>query len=173
MDLKTIYEGHKNMVYNLALQYTQNVQEAEEVTQDVFVKAFQNRSQFEHRSSLKTWLYRITINQSLDYLKAKKRKKRSTLINVIRIGTDKNEVELGHLNHPGIQLEQKEAVEFIFRYLNQLPEKYKTVIILLKIEQLSQSEAAEIMSLSVKAVDSLFQRAKKNLRLLLDKNEGK
>lgn len=63
-------------------------------------------------------------------------------------------------------------MEKIFKCLNQLPENQKTAIILLKIENLSQQEAAKIMQQSVKALESLFQRGKKNLKKLLDKNEG-
>ena len=59
------------MVYNLALQYTQNKADAEEITQDVFVKVHQKIHTFGERSELKTWIYRIAINQSLDFLRSK------------------------------------------------------------------------------------------------------
>jgi RNA polymerase sigma-70 factor (ECF subfamily) len=65
------------MVYNLALQYTQNTEDAEEITQDVFVKISQKMDGFKNESSLKTWIYRIAINTSLDFLKHKNSKKDS------------------------------------------------------------------------------------------------
>ena len=73
-DFKALYEQHKSMVYNLAIHYLQNLEEAEEVTQDVFVKVYQKRSSFRAEATIKTWIYRITINQCLDYLRSKKRK---------------------------------------------------------------------------------------------------
>ena len=64
------------MVYNLALGYVQNTEDAEEITQDVFVKVYQKIEGFKSDSTLKTWIYRIAINQCIDYVKAKNAKKR-------------------------------------------------------------------------------------------------
>ena len=71
MTFEEIYFEHYKMVFNLALQYVQNIQDAEEITQDVFVKVFDSLNSFKNQSSLKTWIYRISINQSLDFIKAK------------------------------------------------------------------------------------------------------
>ena len=76
MDFEAFYIKNKNFVYNLALQYVQNIEEAQEITQDVFLKAHQKIHTFKGDATLETWLYRITINTSLDAIKAKKRKKR-------------------------------------------------------------------------------------------------
>ena len=65
MTYKNIYNQYKNLVFNLALQYCQNRQDAEEITQDVFVKIFDKWQTFRKDADLKTWIYRITINQSL------------------------------------------------------------------------------------------------------------
>lgn len=157
------------MVFNLALHYTQNVEDAEEIMQDVFVKVHQKLSQFQFNAELKTWIYRIAINQSLDLLKAKRRKKRfGFLISIY----EKPAQAIQTFNHPGIELENKEAYLRLFNAINQLPPQQKTALILLKIEQRSQVETAEIMLLSTKAVESLFQRAKKKLLTILNKNEG-
>lgn len=75
-------------------------------------------------------------------------------------------------NHPGIQLEQKEATERILIEIQKLPEKQQTAIILKSIEGLSQKEIAEIMDLSEKAVESLLSRARAKLKLNLKKREG-
>ncbi len=76
MNFEELYNEHKSMVYNLALHYTQQTEDAQEITQDVFVAAYQSLAAFKEESSITTWLYRITINKSLDCIKAKKRKKR-------------------------------------------------------------------------------------------------
>lgn len=151
------------MVYNLALQYTQNTEDAEEIAQDVFVKISQKLDGFKNESSLKTWIYRITINTSLDFLKSKNSKKRF-FFGLFRDSDHENrQNEAVDFNHPGVVLEQKEEVMKIFSFINMLPNDQKTAVILLKIEGNSQQETAEIMNLSQKAVESLFQRAKKNL----------
>tara|TARA_R110000823_G_scaffold116334_1_gene239345 strand:- start:361 stop:576 length:216 start_codon:yes stop_codon:yes gene_type:complete len=63
-------------VYNVVLNYLQNVEDAEEVTQDVFVKVYQSLDSFKEESHIKTWIYIITINQSLDFIKEEEYKKK-------------------------------------------------------------------------------------------------
>lgn len=77
MTFDEIYFEHQKMVFNLALQYVQNIEDAEEIMQDVFVKVHNNLNSFKNKSSLKTWIYRIAINQSLDFIKAQKTKKKT------------------------------------------------------------------------------------------------
>ena len=168
MTFDEIYFEHHKMVFNLALQYVQNIEDAEEITQDVFVKVFDNLDDFKKQASLKTWIYRISINQSLDFIKAKNTQKRNFLSSIFIINDEKFKFEPPNFNHPGIELEQKEAYQKIFEAINQLSDNQKTAIILLKIEDKSQFETAEIMNLNVKALESLFQRAKKNLEILLN-----
>jgi RNA polymerase sigma factor (sigma-70 family) len=169
-----IYHAHKNLVYNLALQYVQNVLDAEEITQDVFVTIDEKLHTFKDLSNIKTWIYRITINKSLDFLKAKKRKKRfAYIISLFHIdGSDKN-IDAPFYEHPGVALENKESINYLFTCINQLPDNQKTVIILLKIEDKKASEVALIMNLSEKAIGSLFTRAKLNLKKLLNPIEDK
>jgi len=168
MTFDEIYFEHHKMVFNLALQYVQNTEDAEEITQDVFVKVSDHLNTFKQQSSLKTWVYRIAINQSLDFIKSKKSNKRNFLSSIFSLNDDKIKIEPANFNHPGIELEQKEAYQKIFEAINQLSDNQKTVIILLKIENKTQAETAEIMNLNVKALESLFQRAKKNLEILLN-----
>jgi RNA polymerase sigma-70 factor (ECF subfamily) len=77
------------------------------------------------------------------------------------------------LNHPGVALEHRELVSTWFHRIDQLAENQRTAIVLVRIEEFSPAEAAAIMNLSVKAVDSLLQRAKKNLIKIELKSEGK
>jgi RNA polymerase sigma factor (sigma-70 family) len=168
MTFDEIYFEHHKLVFNLALQYVQNIQDAEEITQDVFVKVFDSLNSFKNQSSLKTWIYRISINQSLDFIKAKNSQKRSFISSIFSLNNENFKFEPANFNHPGIELEQKEGYKKIFEAINQLSDNQKTAIILLKIDDKSQAETAEIMNLSVKALESLFQRAKKNLEILLN-----
>jgi RNA polymerase sigma factor (sigma-70 family) len=173
MIFKELFEHYNKLVFNLALQYVQNREDAEEITQDVFVKIHAKINTFQQQSELKTWIYRITINQSLDFIKAQKAKKRWSFFSALTINDDKKKIEISHFDHPGVAMEEKEALENIFIAINQLPDNQKTTLILLKIEQHTQVETAKIMDISEKAVESLFQRAKKNLEILLKKTEGK
>lgn len=164
---KQLYHLHKNLVFNLALQYTNNVQDAEEILQDVFMKVYDHLDDFRNNADIKTWIYRITINQSLDFIKSQQRKKRSIFSNLIRLSSNDETIQISDFNHTGIDLENKEELEQLMRKVYRLPENQKTVIILLKIEDLSQKEVSEIMQISEGAVESLLQRAKVNLKKML------
>ncbi len=168
LNFESIYLKHSSLVYNVALQYVQNKEDAEEITQDVFVKVYDKHSTFKGDSALKTWVYRITINTSLDFIKAKNRKKRAAFKN-----SDDTALEyVGDFNHPGVLLENKENMARLFNAINQLPENQRTVLILLKVDDLSQKEVAEILDKSLKAIESIFQRAKTNLKKILTNAEG-
>lgn len=151
-------------MYNLALNYVQNVQDAEEVTQDVFVSVYKSIEKFRKEAKITTWLYRITINKSLDLIKKQKRKKRFGFVtNLFYDNSNEVRYEQPMFNHPGVELEHKEALQHLFSCINKLPTNQKTALILTKLEDKSQAEAAEIMQTTVKAIESLLQRAKKNL----------
>ncbi len=169
-----IYEEYKHLVFNLSLHYVQQKEEAEDITQEVFVKVYRNLSNYDPTAaSLKTWIYRITVNQSLDYIKSKKSKKRFGFITSLFNSTTNEPVtEAAQLNHPGIAAEDKEELNVLLQIINSLPENQRTAIILTKIEDRPQKEVAEIMNTSVKAVESLLQRAKQTIAKKLKENEG-
>lgn len=168
-----IYRAYAKMVFNLALHYTQNRQDAEEITQNVFVKVYEKLADFREDAQLKTWIYRIAIRQAFDFLRAKKAQKRfGRWVSLFQPETERT-IEIPVFDHPGVELEQQEALAQIFACIDGLPDKQRTAIILLKIEQKSQAETADIMGITTKAVESLFQRAKKKLGDCLGRNEGK
>ncbi len=172
MTFEEIYLEHNNLVFNLALQYVQNTEDAQEIAQDVFLKVYEKLQTFQEISSLKTWIYRITINTSLDFIKAKKRDKRGFFFSALRIDDPEKNISVPNFDHPGFLMEDKEAVSQIFAAINRLPEEQKTTILLMRLEDKTQAETAEIMGKSSKAIESLYQRAKKNLKTILNENEG-
>ncbi|GAB5409303.1 MAG: RNA polymerase sigma factor [Balneolaceae bacterium] len=167
--LKALYELFSIQVYNTILSYTKNQEDAQELLQDVFVAVYNSANSFKFGSSVSTWIYRIAINKSIDFLRKKSTKQRKGLLSIYR----KDSLEIEHDNpdfvHPGVQLEQKEDAKLLFRVIDKLPINQRTAFILTQIEGLSQNEASEIMETSRKAVESLVQRAKGNLRKELEK----
>jgi len=168
-----LYKEYSKLSFNIALQYLQNNEDAEEVVQDVFLSVYNNLQSFKQQSSYSTWIYMITINKSLDLIKSKQRKKRFAYVQSI-FHSESNELKYEgiEMNHPGVLLEHKEELKIVFEAINSLKENQKTAIILHKIEKLSQAQIAEIMGISQKAVESLVQRAKSKLLNLLKENEG-
>jgi len=164
MDFNTIYTEHHRRVYNFCLNYLRHEQDAEEATQDVFVKVHQKIDGFKAQSQLSTWIYRIAVNICHDRAKAKARKKRFGFLQSLfheETGEVRREAET--FVHPGVDLEHREAVERIFALIDTLPSNQKTALLLSRIEEKTQKEIAAIMALSEKAVESLLFRAKENL----------
>ena len=166
---KQLYEQYKVLVYNVALNYLQNIEDAEEITQDVFLQVYHSLHNFNEKATLKTWIYRITINKCLDFIKQKNSKKRIFIFGK-KVSSEYEITNLSNFEHPGILLENKESAEILFKTLNELTENQKTAFILSKIDGLSNPEIAEIMQLSISSVESLIFRAKTNLKALLSKN---
>ena len=158
---RQLYKMFSAKVYNTALSYAQSTPDAEEITQDVFVKIHRSAGKFRGNSSVNTWIYRIAVNASLDFLKKKKR------LSIFQLShTPKEKLDF---EHPGVLLENKEKSKMLFKVIDTLPETQKTAFILSFIEELPRQEVADIMQTSLKAVESLLQRAKGNLRKRLAK----
>lgn len=170
-NFEEIYHKYVDLVYNLSLQYVYNEEDAKEITQDVFVKVHRHNAKFEGRSSMKTWIYRMTINTCLDFIKAKKTIKRQANQNTMDVADPIVFNQIQDFQHPGILMEQKEALAGIFAAMEELNENQRTSIVLLKIEGLSQIEAAKVMDITPKALESLFHRAKKKLWLILEESK--
>ena len=170
MDFKEIFDQHKRMVYNLSLHYVWSKEDAEEITQDVFIQVFRHIEQFRHESQLRTWIYRITIHTALEFLKKKARKKRGGGWKALFIDSPHwNDKELIPFAHPGFDLEQKEQVEQLMRWIFELPDKQRDAIVLTKLEALSYQVAADCMQISVKSLENYIFRAKKNIQEKLEK----
>ncbi|WP_417602464.1 RNA polymerase sigma factor [Owenweeksia hongkongensis] len=157
---KDLYDLYNQKVYNTAISHLQDEKDAEEVTQDVFMTIFRKAKQFEGKSSLSTWIYRITINTSINF---SKKKKRFTLFRL-----SEQETEVSHFEHPGVLLENKEDTAYLFKAIESLPESQKAAFVLSFIEGLPRQEVADILETSLKATESLLQRAKGNLRKKLE-----
>ena len=162
-DFTTLYNEYSVLVYNVALNYLQNIEDAEEITQDVFIQLHTSLQKFQEKSSLKTWIYRITINKCLDFIKHKNSQKRFFIFGK----KSQNEFEvlnISNFEHPGILLENKEKAKLLFGIINELKENQKTAFILSKVDGLSNPEIAAIMNLSISSVESLVFRAKTILK---------
>ena len=162
-NFQMIYNQYSVLVYNVALQYLQNIEDAEEITQDVFIQVYGSIEKFDQRSSLKTWIYRITINKSLDFIKHKNSQKRFFIFGK-KSQNESDYLNASHFEHPGILLENKEKAAVLYGVINELSENQKTAFILSKIDGLSNPEISEIMQLSVSSVESLIFRAKQTLK---------
>jgi len=165
MAFRELVNNYQGKVLNTAAGMVQDIGTAEDITQEVFVTVFKNILSFNEKSSISTWIYRITVNKCLDHLRAQKRGKRFGML--FRLGNDDDgsgNIAAPDFVHPGVLAENREKSIFLFRAIAQLPDNQKTAFVLTHIEEVPQKEIAVIMDISLKAVESLLQRAKANLR---------
>lgn len=158
---------YQDMVYNTAFSIVQNEEDADDIAQEVFVQVYLSINTFKGESKLSTWIYRITITKALDHERKKKRKKRfGFLQNFFAAEIDERQ-HPKEFNHPGVQLESKERAAELFKALKRLSDKQRIAFTLHKLEGLCNQEIAEIMNISLYAVESLVGRAKSNLKKIL------
>ncbi len=163
----SVMDLYQDMVYNTAISIVQNADDADDITQEVFVQVYLSVNSFKGESKLSTWLYRITISKALDHEKKKNRKKRFGFVQSLFGSQDIEQLHPVEFNHPGVQLEKKERASELFKALKQLPDKQRIAFTLHKLEGQSHQEIAEIMNTSLYAVESLMGRAKANLKKVL------
>lgn len=161
---KTVIGLYQDMVYNTVLSIVQNMEDAEDLTQDVFVQVHQSVGSFKRDARFSTWLYRIAISRALDHEKRRKRKKRFGFVQKFFGDDGELQFDAGEFNHPGVQLENKEKAAELFKALRQIPDNQRIAFTLSKIEGINSHEIAAILNTSFYAVESLLARAKTNLK---------
>ena len=159
---------YKDLVFTVAIRMLKDRQEAEEASQDAFVKAYQHLGKFKGESKFSTWLYRIVYHNCLDQLKRKKRMISSELIDEID-QSDINEVE-DVMTH----LESEERKQLIHQAIHQLLPQDNAVITLFYLEEFSIKEVSEILAISEGQVKVRLHRSRKKLySILKDKLQPK
>lgn len=173
---RQLVEGWKDRIYNTALGLLQQAEDAEDITQEVFVTAWRSLDGYRSEAGLTTWLYRIAVNKSLDLLRSRKRKKRFAFVRSIWGQDGSLESDAPDFHHPGVQLEKKQEAARLFRAIRQLPDSQQVAFSLQKLEGLTIAEIALVMEMSASAVESLLHRGKANLRKILtthhEENKG-
>lgn len=156
--LTELYNRYRTPIYKLSFHYLQNKEDAEEMLQDVFLAVYRNAGKFQNRSLFHTWIYKIAVNKCLDKLRFRKARKRLLFFSGL-FQQPSEHIADNISDHP-----EDENIRQLYKAIDTLGEQQKTVIILTQIQELSVKEAATIMQTTLKAVESLTQRAKVNLR---------
>lgn len=163
---------YQDRIYSTALNYVGNPDDAVDIAQETFVKAYSKIRSFSSTSSFYTWVYRIAINTAIDYLRKRKSRPADSL-------DDDRFAEVGFeppSHDPGADpekvLAQHEQRRALRSAISNLSDKLRSVIVLHDVEGLSQEEVAEILDVPVGTVKSRVSRARTELRYLLRKNLG-
>jgi RNA polymerase sigma factor (sigma-70 family) len=164
----SLVETYQERVIKTAYYFLGNMQDAEDLAQDVFMEVLNSIDRFRQTSALSTWIYRITVNRSLNSLKKQKRMHLvQQLGNYIGIEKGSRESLQEQWRDEGSPMETEENRQLLDLTIGTLPENQRTAFILCKYEELSYKEIAEVMGLSLASVESLIHRAKLNLQKCL------
>ena len=163
---KELVEKHKISVLNLCLRFTGNKPDAEDLSQDVFMRIFQAAPRYEAKAAFTTWMYRIAVNLCLNY---QRRKKLLTFFSIdSNHGSEEDHQrkipDIISSERPDTDFEKKERQQFVQKAIQSLPENQRTVVILYRYQNLSYQEIADTLETSVSAVESRLFRAKLNLK---------
>ena len=169
MNLDEIIDEYYGKIYKLCLFYlNNNGSEAEELTQEIFLKVFKKQSSFKGESGIYTWIYRIAVNTLINYIKRKK---------IVEFFSFESipEVE-GEVADPAEQMEQdenqKQKLELFQACIKRLSNREKAAFFLFHYRELRQKEIAEIMETSVSAIESLIHKAMKKMKKCVKEEPG-
>src|ERR1700736_580572 len=152
-------------VFRIAQHITQNREDAEDVVQDAFLKAYGNLSQFQGQSKFYTWLVRIAVNEALMKLRRRRPERMVSLDEDVKTEEDSLPREVADWSpNPEQQYSQAELREILSKTIQGLPPGFRTVFVLRDVEGLSTEETAAALELSVPAVKSRLLRARLQLR---------
>src|SRR6266571_6771587 len=157
-------------VFRIAQHITQNREDAEDVVQDAFLKAYSNLEQFQGQSKFYTWLVRIAVNEALMKLRRRRPERMVSLDEDVKTEEDSVPREVADWSPNPEQLyKQAELKEILSKTIQGLPPSFRTVFVLRDVEGLSTEETAEALELSIPAVKSRLLRARLQLRERLNK----
>jgi len=151
----------QKFVYSTSLRFLNSYDDADDITQEVFIKAFSNLHKFKYQSSLKTWLYKITVNTCINF----KRK-----INILRVFT-RSDKELtgidGHINNPEQLFIGQELENKFLKGLATLPEKQRETFALRYFEDMTYEEISKLIGTSTGGLKANYFQAIKKLQAIL------
>ena len=156
---------YDRQIFRIARHITQNKEDAEDIVQDTFLKAYQKLHQFQGNSKFYTWIVRIAVNQALMKLRKRKTDKTVSIDETIDTGEDTVAREIAAWDeNPEQRYSREEMNKILSSAVDSLAPPYRAVFVLRDVEDLSTEETAEALNLSIPAVKSRLLRARLQLR---------
>lgn len=168
MLFNNLIDKYRDQVLRTCYGFTQSQTDAEDIAQEVFIEVYQSLSSFRHESKFGTWIYRISVNKSLNFLRKEKRRSIFNSIENIFTGASNSKLERAdEARQPDDFSDPDQDLKLLKMALKKLPDQQKTALSLYTYQDLSYKQIAEVMNLSLASVESLIFRSKKNLRKIL------
>jgi len=162
-----IVDRYQTKVYSTAFHYTHDQEEARDLTQEIFIKMYNNLQSYKSKASFSTWLYRIAVNRCIDWTRKKKLPTVSAIYDRSDEEADIYEVMADRAGGPEEALIKQENKDYIIKVVEDLPEIYKTVIILYYFQDFSPREISEITDIPKRTIETRLYRGKNLLKLRL------
>ncbi len=165
----SLVRQYRKFVYATALRFTEDYDDADDIAQEVFIKALDSLHKFKGNSSIKTWLYRITVNLALNH------KRKRKFLNFFSLTESKvpNDEILVDSTNPEKLLENKEFEINLIELLSRLPEKQRETFALRYFDELSYEEISEMLGTSIGGLKANYHQAVKKLsQILKNNNDG-
>jgi len=162
---RKLVEQHQKMVVNTCFSLVHDRDDADDLAQEVFIEVFHSIGGFRADAKLSTWLYRIAVNKTFNFIRDNKKRKFFKKIEDVFTGKSYagSETELS-ADEPDKNFQEKQKAEMLHKAIDSLPENQRIAFTLNKYEDFSYKEISEVMDISLSSVESLIHRAKKNLQ---------
>lgn len=162
LSFQLLVERYQDRIFGLARHYTRSSVELEDLVQDTFIKAYRRLDSFQHQSSFSTWLYRIAVNTCLDFLKRRGRSPVQAVEDPELVGSGPSDGRRSgsDLGAPDARLEREEIAEVTREALEELPEIFRTVLVLREFDEMAYQDIADTLGISIGTVESRLFRAR-------------
>jgi RNA polymerase sigma-70 factor (ECF subfamily) len=163
---------HTGRLLAVARRLLSNEEDARDAVQDAFLAAVRSLDRFDGQAALGTWLHRIVVNAALTKLRTRRRHPEKPIEELLPKFLDDGQQARPPRDwpNPSAALEQQETRDAVRRHIDELPEDYRTVLLLRDIEELDTEETARLLALSPGAVKTRLHRARQALRTLLERD---
>lgn len=160
----SLVRRHQRRIFRLAFHLVRSGAEAEDVTQETFVRAYQALHRFDGRSEPFTWLYRIAVNLSLNHIRSRKNARHSTTTEDPRIESFLQEMRPGHGSDPARATQDRELAVALCEGIDALSDTLRTTLILVCIDGLGHDEASKVLGCPEGTVAWRIHEARRKLR---------
>ena len=157
-----IVTRYKNLVYSVILRMINDYEEANDISQEVFIKVYKNLAKYQPEYKFSTWIMRITTNHVIDYL----RKRKQETVNIEDV-----DYELSSSSNPEREYLEKEQSEIFAKAIGKLPEMYRLPIVLYHIKRFSYQEIADMLNIPLSKVKNRIFRGRRLLKDILERME--
>jgi RNA polymerase sigma-70 factor, ECF subfamily len=161
---KHLVGNYNSLVLNTCNSFLHNFEDAQDISQEVFIEVYKSIEKFRGESKISTWLYRISVNKSLNHIRKNKRNSIFQSIESI-VWSQKNNIDnLSEIGESENDSETNKRSKILYKAINSLPQNQRIAFTLSKLESMKYKKISEVMNVSISSVESLMFRAKKNLQ---------